>query len=83
MLKEWFGSKDQFLINEMIMKNCRSKLKNSNIVWINYKRTFESVPNEWKLKSSKPFRNIPSYHNIPKIYTLSSRLELWNKINRI
>ena len=44
------GCKDQFIINKMIMKNCRSKQKNISMAWIDFKKAFDSVPNKGILK---------------------------------
>ena len=35
----------------MILENCRKKSRNLSIAWINYKKTFDSVPHEWILKA--------------------------------
>ena len=40
--------KDQLLINNIIIENCRLKQKNLSMVWINYK-TFDSLSHEWIL----------------------------------
>ena len=45
-----YGCKDQLLINQMIIKDCKSKHINLSMAWIGYPKAFDSVPHSWILK---------------------------------
>ena len=49
------GCKDQLMINKMIFGNCNKRKQNLSCAWINYKKTFDSIPHEWILRSLKLF----------------------------
>lgn len=44
------GTKDQLLVDKTVVKNCRRKLTNLSMAWIDYKKTFDMVPHSWVLK---------------------------------
>lgn len=37
-------SKDQLLINKMLLKHCKSKHQNMSMAWIDCRKAFDSVP---------------------------------------
>ena len=39
-----YGCKDQLLINRMIIENCHKKRQSLSTAWIDYRKTFDSVP---------------------------------------
>ena len=41
------GTKDQLLINETILKDCRKRITNLTMVWIDYRKPFDFVPHSW------------------------------------
>jgi len=45
------GYKDQLMISKAIYEDCRRRDKNSSIAWIDYQKTFDSVPHSWVEKS--------------------------------
>ena len=45
------GCKNQLMINKMILENCKERKRNLSCAWIDYKKAFDSVPNEWILRS--------------------------------
>ena len=45
------GTKDHLLVDKMIMKHVRRKHRNLRMVWIEYKKAYDSVPHSWLLKS--------------------------------
>ena len=49
--KESRGTKDQLLIDKMILKNCKQRKTNLCVTWIDYKKAYDSVPHSWILKS--------------------------------
>ena len=50
--KDCYGCKDQFIINNVILENCKKRKKNMSTAWIDYKKAFDSVPHSWILKLS-------------------------------
>ena len=44
------GTKDQLLIDKAILKNCRRRLTNLSMAWIDYKKAYDMVPHSWILK---------------------------------
>src|SRR6185436_15423074 len=41
------GTKDQLLIDKMIMQNCKWRKTNLHVAWIDYKKAFDSLPHSW------------------------------------
>ena len=41
------GTKDQLMIDKMILKNCRRRLTNLAVRWIDYKKAYDMVPHSW------------------------------------
>ena len=46
-IRNCLGTKDQLLINKMILENCRHHQKNLSMTWIDYKKAYDSVPHSW------------------------------------
>ena len=44
------GTKDQLLVDKAILKNCRRRLTNLSMAWIDYKKAYDMVPHSWILK---------------------------------
>ena len=44
------GTKDQLIIDKMIIKNCKRRKTNLAMAWIDYKKAFDMVPHSWILK---------------------------------
>ncbi|XP_030752876.1 uncharacterized protein LOC115879951 [Sitophilus oryzae] len=42
--KQTRGTKDQLLIDKMVLKNCRRKQTNLHMAWIDYRKAFDSLP---------------------------------------
>ena len=45
------GTKDQLLIDKTILRNAKLKKKNLEMIWIDYKKAYDSVPHSWILES--------------------------------
>ena len=45
------GCKDQLMMSKAIYEDCRRRNKNLSIAWIDYRKTFDSVPHSWVEKS--------------------------------
>ena len=46
-----WGCVDQLLINKMIYKEVKERIKNLLTVWLDYKKAFDSIPHSWIIKS--------------------------------
>ena len=44
------GAKDQLLVDKAILKNCRRRMTNLSMAWIDYKKAYDMVPHSWILK---------------------------------
>ena len=49
------GTKDQLLIDKMVIRNCRRKLTDLAMGWIDYKKAYDMIPPSWILKCLKMF----------------------------
>ena len=67
-----YGTKDQLLINKMILENAHSKHRNLSTAWIDYKKAFDSVPHAWIIRSLELFGISPVL-----IHFLKSCMSLW------
>ena len=45
------GTKDNLLIDKLIMNHAKRKHRNLRMVWIDYKKAYDSVPHSWIIKS--------------------------------
>ena len=50
------GTKDQLLIDKIILRNCRKAKRNLAIGFIGYKKTYEVVPHSWLKETLKMVR---------------------------
>ena len=55
-----YGCKEQLLINKMTLQNCRRNKRNLSSAWIDYKKTFDSVPHSCIIKILKMFKIRPT-----------------------
>ena len=49
--KESRGTKDQLLIDKMVLKNCKRRQTDLAMGWIDYTKAYDMVPHSWILKS--------------------------------
>ena len=49
--KESRGTKDQLLIDKTILCDCKKRLANLGMTWIDYKKVYDMVPHSWILES--------------------------------
>jgi len=45
------GCKDQLMVSKTIYEDCKRRNKNLSIAWIDYQKSFDSVPQSWVKKS--------------------------------
>jgi hypothetical protein len=49
------GCKDQLLLSNAILQECKCRKKNLSMAWIDYQKAFDRVPHNWKIKSLELF----------------------------
>ena len=49
------GTKDQLLIDKMILKNCRRRRTGLAMAWVDYKKAYDMVPHSWIRKCTEIF----------------------------
>ena len=57
--KDCYGCKDQLMINNAILENCKAKKKNVSTAWIDYKKAFDSVPHSWIVRCLQMYKIHP------------------------
>ena len=57
--KDCYGYRDQLMINNVILENCKKRKKNLSTAWIDYKKAFDSVPHSWILKCLQMYKVHP------------------------
>ena len=45
------GTKDQLLIDKMVLNDCKKRHTNLGIAWIDYKKAYDMIPHSWILES--------------------------------
>ena len=65
--RESYGCKDQLFINNMLLDNSRSSCKNLSTAWIDYRKTFDSIPHSWLLRVLELNKVSPTIINFLKI----------------
>ena len=48
------GMKDQLLTDKMIMRHAKRKQRNLRMIWIDYEKAYNLVPNSWIIKKYGP-----------------------------
>ena len=49
------GTKDQLLIDKMVLRDSKKRHTNLSMAWIDYKKAFDMVPHPWILKCMRLF----------------------------
>lgn len=49
------GTKDQLLVDKLIIKNCKRRKTGLGMAWIDYKKAFDLVPPSWILECIRMF----------------------------
>jgi Reverse transcriptase (RNA-dependent DNA polymerase) len=50
------GTKDHLLTDKAIVKNCKRRKTNLHMVWIDYKKAYDSVPHSWLMECLEMYR---------------------------
>ena len=45
------GTKEQLLVDKMVMRNCKKRKTNLSRAWIDYKKAYDIVPHSWILET--------------------------------
>ena len=57
--KDCYGCKDQLIINNALLENCKKRKKNLSTAGIDYKKAFDSVTHSWILKCLQIYKIHP------------------------
>ncbi|XP_065055326.1 uncharacterized protein LOC135683871 [Rhopilema esculentum] len=74
--KQSRGTKDQLMIDKMVMKNCRRRLTNLCVAWIDYRKAYDMVPHSWILACLTMFNVADNIHNLIRKLMRSWTVEL-------
>ena len=58
------GTKDQLLIDKMVLADCKRKHKNLAMAWVDYKKAYDMVSHSWiieRLKMARVVENIMTF----------------------
>eukprot|EP00111_Clytia_hemisphaerica_P013349 TCONS_00039176-protein len=70
--KVW-GTTEQLLLHKTILKDVKNCRRNLTTVWLDYKKTFDSVPHRWLLCALElakvPDKIVNSIRNLTKIWS--------------
>lgn len=50
------GTKDQLMIDKMVLKNCKDRCTNLCLGWIDYKKAYDMLPHSWIIKCLEIFK---------------------------
>ena len=67
------GTKDQLLIDKMIIRNCKRRLTGLEMAWIDFRKAFDMVPHTWITKCMTMFGVADNMTNL-----LENSMEQWN-----
>ena len=67
------GTKDQLLIDKMIIRNCKKRLTGLGIAWIDYRKAYDMVPHSWIDKSMELFGVAGNVRGL-----ISGSMKQWN-----
>ena len=69
------GTKDQLLIDKMILRNAKRRKTNLHVAWIDYKKAFDSLPHSWITKSLEMLRVSSNIRQL-----LKTAMSSWNTL---
>ena len=70
------GTKDQLLIDKMVIKNCKRRLTGLGAAWVDYKKAYDMVPHSWIGNTLEMFGIADSVSNLVKESTQKWNTEL-------
>ena len=70
------GTKDQLLIDKAVIRNCKKRKKNLNMVWVDFRRAYDVVPHAWIIKALKLIGAAPNVTALLKLTMIDWRTEL-------
>ena len=54
-----YGSEDQLLVKKVIIEDCNTRKKSQTASWVDYRKTFDSVPHSWIIKTLDLYKVSP------------------------
>ena len=74
------GTKDQLLIDKMVIKNCKRRMINLCLAWIDYKKAYDMVPHSWIKRCLQMFKISESVGRLIANSMNSWKVELTDRI---
>ena len=70
------GTKDQLMIDKMVLRNCKRRMTNLCIAWIDYKKAYDLVPHSWIKRCLEFFKISGKVRNLLECTMPQWRVEL-------
>ena len=70
------GTTDQLMIDKMVLRNCKRRMTNLCIAWIDYKTAYDLVPHSWIRRCLKFFKISGKVRNLLEYAMPQWRVEL-------
>ena len=67
------GTKDQLLIDKIIVKDCKRRLTSLAVAWIDYRKSYDMVPHSWILKCMEMFGVAVNFRSF-----VNASMKQWN-----
>ena len=67
------GTKDQLMIDKMILRNCRRRYTGLGMAWIDYQKAYDMVPHSWLRKCLEMFNIADNIRNM-----MDKSMDKWN-----
>ena len=58
------GTKDQLLIDETVLKDCKERHTNLSMAWIDYRKAYDLVPHSWVNECMEMFRIAENFRTL-------------------
>ena len=71
-IRRCLGTKDQLLINKMILEDCRRRQRKMSMAWVDYQKAFDSVPHSWIIKVLQLYKIHPKI-----VATIREQMKKW------
>ena len=77
------GTKDQLMIDKMVLKNCKKRLTNLCLAWIDYKKAYDMVPHSWICQYLQIFKISDNIRNLIERSMTKWKVELTSAGERL
>ncbi|CAB4013007.1 reverse transcriptase [Paramuricea clavata] len=64
------GTKDQFLIDKLVLRDCKRRHTNLSMAWIDYRKAYDMVPHSWIVECLSMFKIAANVRTFVETYYL-------------